>query len=61
MNMNYAELKRVMLATAGSAVLLVAASGCSPQNNTKTEAMPAIDIANMDTTVNPGDNFYLYA
>ena len=43
MNMNYAELKRVMLATAGSAVLLVAASGCSPKTNTKTEAMPAIE------------------
>lgn len=61
MNMNYAKLKRVMLATAGSAVLLLAASGCSPKNTAKTEVMPAIDAANMDTTVNPGDNFYLYA
>jgi len=30
------------------------------QNNEQTEQEPAINIAYMDTTVNPGDDFFRY-
>ena len=51
------SLKKVFLAAAGIAMLLITVLSCKP----KTTIMPAIDASNMDTTVKPGDNFYLYA
>ena len=51
------NLKKVFLAAAGIAVLLLTVLSCKP----KTASTPPIDTANMDTTVNPGDNFYQYA
>jgi putative endopeptidase len=51
------SLKKVFLAAAGIALLLISALSCKP----KTTTMPAIDASNMDTTVKPGDNFYQYA
>lgn len=51
------SLKRVFLAAAGIAMLLISVLSCKP----KTTETPAIDVANMDTTIKPGDNFYLYA
>lgn len=50
-------LKKVFLAAAGIAMLLISVLSCKP----KTVITPAIDAANIDTTVKPGDNFYLYA
>ncbi len=49
-------LKRIMLA--GAAV--VALASCQ-QGGTKSASVKLLDPANMDTTVNPGDNFNLYA
>ncbi|NMD00490.1 MAG: hypothetical protein GYA62_12325, partial [Bacteroidales bacterium] len=34
--------------------------GCS-LNNSSNEKKEGIDLANMDTTFKPGDNFYMYA
>lgn len=51
------SLKKVFLAAAGLAMLLITALSCKP----KTSTVPAIDVANMDTTMKPGNNFYLYA
>ena len=52
------SLKKVFLAAAGIAMLLITVLSCKPKATTTT---PPIDAANMDTTVNPGDNFYQYA
>ncbi len=38
---------------------LVSLAACS--NGSKVEKVPAINLADMDTTVSPGENFYLYA
>ncbi len=51
------SLKKVFLAAAGIAMLLITVLSCKP----KATTTPPIDAANMDTTVNPGDNFYQYA
>jgi len=42
------------------AVAMLAAVGCC-SNNQSHEVVPAIDIANLDTTVAPGADFYAYA
>ncbi len=45
---------------AGSAALLMLAS-CQPQAGKTSTSRKVLDPANMDTTVHPGDNFFLYA
>ena len=40
---------------------LIAAAGCANQPKVQHEPVPAINLANLDTTVAPGDDFYAYA
>lgn len=50
-----------MLAAAGSAVLLVGVTGCNTVKKDEQVKTPAIDKANMDGSVKPGNDFYHYA
>lgn len=51
------SLKFAFLTIAGSVMLMTTTMSCKP----KAKEEPAIDAANMDTTIKPGDNFYQYA
>lgn len=42
-------------------VLATTIVGCGPKKDDGSKSEPAINIANMDTTVRPGDDFYQYA
>lgn len=44
---------------AGSCLLL--AASCAPKENKQEETVKLLDPANMDTTIRPGDNFFMYA
>jgi putative endopeptidase len=52
-------LKHALVAAA--AALALASCGNTAENTGGKEARKLLDPANMDTTVRPGDNFYLYA
>jgi putative endopeptidase len=52
-------LKQSLVAAA--AILTLASCGNGTDNTGGKEARKLLDPANMDTTVRPGDNFYLYA
>ena len=51
------SLKHLFLAIAGIVMLMTTTMSCKP----KAKEDPAINAANMDTTIKPGDNFYQYA
>jgi len=51
------SLKFAILAMTGSVMLMTTTMSCKP----KAKEEPAINAANMDTTIKPGDNFYQYA
>jgi putative endopeptidase len=51
------SLKHVFLAMTGIVILMTTIMSCKP----KAKEDPAINAANMDTTIKPGDNFYQYA
>jgi putative endopeptidase len=53
-------LKHTLMTTAGIIALAIGAGGCDNNGNDK-KAEPALNAANMDTTVNPGEDFYKYA
>jgi putative endopeptidase len=53
-------LKHTLMTTAGIIALAIGAGGCDNNGNYK-KAEPALNAANMDTTVNPGEDFYKYA
>lgn len=48
------------MAAAGIMALAIGTGGCNDKNKTD-KAEPALNAANMDTTVKPGDDFYRYA
>jgi putative endopeptidase len=53
-------LKHSLMTAAGIIALAIGAGGCDNKGNDK-KAEPALNAANMDTTVNPGEDFYKYA
>ncbi len=53
-------LKNTLLATAGIIALAISTTGCSEAGKSK-KSEPAINAANMDTTVKAGDDFYRFA
>ena len=53
------KVKMLLLLPSFMGVML---TGCSGGNGTKDQdAMPAIDLTALDTTVNPAEDFYLFA
>jgi putative endopeptidase len=56
----YLLLKQSLMATAGIIALAIGASGCGESGKEK-KAEPALNAANMDTTVKAGDDFYKFA
>ena len=53
-------LKQSLMTAAGIIALAIGTGGCSDKGNDK-KTEPALSVANMDTTVKPGDDFYRYA
>jgi uncharacterized lipoprotein YehR (DUF1307 family) len=53
-------LKQSLMAAAGIIVLAIGTSGCNDKGKEK-KAEPALNAANMDTTVKAGDDFYRFA
>src|ERR1044071_4036164 len=55
-------MRRIFLYALLPGLCMLANKNTIAQNgNSKTAKMKYIDIANMDLSVKPGDNFYLYA
>jgi len=55
-------MKNKTISTAFAGIIAVTMIvGCGPKKNGTTNEDTAINIANMDTTIRPGDDFYLYA
>lgn len=54
------SLKQSLMTAAGIVAITIGMSACGEKGQ-KTEKTPAIDAANMDTTIKPGDDFYHYA
>ena len=50
-------IKNTLLAGAA----IVAMASCQPGGKTEVKDNKFIDLANMDTTIHPGDNFFMYA
>jgi len=57
--MNYL-LKQTFMAAAGMLAIALVSGGCR-QTDKNNQSVPALSASNMDTTVNPGDDFYKYA
>jgi len=53
-------LKQSLMAAAGIIALAIGTGACGDAGKSK-KAEPALNAANMDTTVKPGDDFYKYA
>jgi putative endopeptidase len=58
--MNYL-LKQSFMAAAGIIALAIGTSGCGDSGRDKKAEEAAINVANIDTAVKPGDDFYRYA